>query len=98
MNEYVHGYSEIEANRLNDQADSLANLLHYDTLWEKGSLILEAGCGVGAQTKTVAPQNPDSQFISIDISQESVNQAKKVIKFISITVFVQKIENIFNNK
>ena len=67
MNKYVHGYSEIEANRLNNQADSLAALIHYDTIWEAGSLILEAGCGVGAQTKTVAPQNPNSQFISIDI-------------------------------
>ena len=46
MNKYVHGYSDDEANRLHDQADSLADLLHYDSVWEKGSIILEAGCGL----------------------------------------------------
>ena len=54
MNKYVHGYSDYEANRLHDQADSLADLLHYDSVWEKGSIILEAGCGIGAQTKIIA--------------------------------------------
>ncbi|MEO0896791.1 MAG: methyltransferase domain-containing protein [Bacteroidota bacterium] len=76
MNQYVHGYSDKEANRLNDQADSLAGLLHHDSLWEAGSIILEAGCGVGAQIKTVAPQNPESSFHSIDISHESIQQAQ----------------------
>ena len=85
MTKYIHGYSEIESNRLNDQADSLASLLHYDTLWEKGSLILEAGCGVGAQTRTVAPQNPTCQFLSIDISETSIKQAKSVIESRGIT-------------
>ena len=51
MSKYVHGYSEMETNRLNDQADSLANLIHYDSIWEEGALILEAGCGGGAQTR-----------------------------------------------
>ena len=56
MSEYVHGYSALEAERLNDQADSLAQLIHHDSIWNKGALILEAGCGVGAQTKSVALQ------------------------------------------
>ena len=64
MSNYVHGYSEVESMRLNDQADSLAKLLHYDSIWDDGSLILEAGCGIGAQTKTVAPQNNKSKFVS----------------------------------
>lgn len=80
MKKYVHGYSEVEANRLNDQADSLANLLHHDSVWENGSIILEAGCGVGAQTKTVALKNKNSKFISIDISIDSVNKAKSLIE------------------
>lgn len=79
MNKYVHGYSQSEANRLNDQADSLADLIHYDSIWEEGSLILEAGCGVGAQTKTVAFQNPNCKFISVDISKESIEEARNVI-------------------
>ena len=76
MNKYVHGYSDYEANRLHDQADSLADLLHYDSVWEKGSIILEAGCGIGAQTKIVAPKNRNSKFVSIDIALKSLEQAK----------------------
>ena len=78
MHSYVHGYSEQEAIRLKDQAGTLAKLIHYDSLWQEDSLILEAGCGVGAQTQTVAPQNPDCQFISVDISHESISEAQKM--------------------
>lgn len=79
MKKYVHGYSKTEATRLNDQADSLAQLIHHDSIWKEGSLILEAGCGVGAQTKTVTAQNPKSNFISIDISEDSVKEAQSLI-------------------
>lgn len=79
MNKYVHGYSDYEANRLHDQADSLAELLHYDSVWAKGSVILEAGCGIGAQTKIVAPKNLSSKFLSIDIALKSLEQAKIII-------------------
>ena len=77
MNKYVHGYSDDEANRPHDQTDSLADLLHYDSVWDKGSIILEAGCGIGAQTKIVAPKNRNAKFVAIDISSESLNQARK---------------------
>jgi len=54
IGEYVHGYSEREAVRLTDQATTLATLLHHDTSYPRGSLVLEAGSGVGAQTGTIA--------------------------------------------
>ena len=79
MSKYVHGYSVQEETRLNDQAETLAKLFHHDSFWEPGSLILEAGCGVGAQTKTIAPQNKLSKFISVDISEESVQKAKSMV-------------------
>ncbi len=96
MNKYVHGYSEMEANRLSAQADSLANLIHYDSIWEEGSLILEAGCGVGAQTKTVAAQNPKSKFISIDISEDSVREAETLINSKEIKNVEFKVADIFD--
>ncbi|MDX1285872.1 MAG: methyltransferase domain-containing protein, partial [Draconibacterium sp.] len=80
MSTYVHGYSVEETTRLNDQAETLANLFHHDSIWEPGSLILEAGCGVGAQTRTIAPKNPSSRFISIDISEESVEMTKNMVQ------------------
>ena len=50
--------------------------MHHDSVWDEGSIILEAGCGIGAQTKIVAPKNKNSSFVSIDISSESINQAR----------------------
>lgn len=82
---YVHGYSDREALRLNDQANTLDDIIHNDTVFAEGSLILEAGCGVGAQTKIIAAKNPDSNFISIDISDESIREAEKLTKSLGIT-------------
>ena len=77
---YVHGYTTVENQRLQDQAQTLAELLHNDSIFEPGSLILEAGCGVGCQTVTIAGQNPNCHFISIDISHESVDRAKERVR------------------
>jgi ubiquinone/menaquinone biosynthesis C-methylase UbiE len=96
MTKYVHGYSEREAKRLKDQANALDNLLHHDSTWNDGSLILEAGCGVGAQTKIIAPTNPGSKFISIDISRESVAQAEELIKDLGIKNVEFRQADIFN--
>jgi len=96
MNKYVHGYSQREAKRLNDQADSVAQILHHDTIWEEGSLILEAGCGVGAQTKTIAPKNPKCSFISIDRSLESISLAKKLTDSMGIDNVEYRETDIFD--
>ncbi|HBG28370.1 MAG: methyltransferase type 11 [Planctomycetes bacterium GWF2_41_51] len=77
--EYVHGYNPRENIRLQDQASTLAELLHHDTFYPKGSRVLEAGCGVGAQTITLAKNSPDALFTSIDISETSIAQARKKI-------------------
>ena len=76
---YVHGYSDREAERLFDQADTLTSIIHHDSFFPQGSRILEAGCGTGAQTLILAGQNPDCEFISIDISKESLSIAEKRI-------------------
>jgi len=81
---YVHGYSEREALRLNDQAATLDDIIHNDSRFSKESLVLEAGCGVGAQTKILATKNPDSNFISVDLSDDSIREAKGMIKSLGI--------------
>jgi ubiquinone/menaquinone biosynthesis C-methylase UbiE len=78
--DYVHGYSEEEANRLKDQANALVNLLHEDTKYPAGSKVLEAGCGVGAQTVMLAKNSPNAQITSIDISEESIKHAKELVE------------------
>jgi ubiquinone/menaquinone biosynthesis C-methylase UbiE len=74
---YVHGYDQREKIRLQDQASTLAELLHSDTLYPAGSRVLEAGCGVGAQTLTLARNSPQTHFNAVDISVSSVAEAQK---------------------
>lgn len=73
---YVHGYELREAERLRDQADVLVELLHSDTNYPAGSTILEVGCGVGAQTLTLARRNPGSSIVAIDRSPSSIAEAR----------------------
>jgi len=73
---YVHGYTEHEHTRLVDQATTLSELLHHDTRYPAGARVLEAGCGVGAQTVTLARNSPGAHFISIDLSVQSLDAAR----------------------
>lgn len=74
--DYVHGYTPAETRRLSDQAQTLADLLHDGTSYEPGSRVLEAGCGVGAQTVQLVTRSPGIDLVSVDISEESLTQAK----------------------
>ena len=76
-NTYVHGYDHRENIRLQDQASTLVELLHSDTFYPAGSRVLEAGCGVGAQTSTLARNSPDALITSVDISEVSATEAKR---------------------
>jgi SAM-dependent methyltransferase len=74
---YVHGYRPRENERLQDQADALVELLHFDTAYPAGSRVLEVGCGVGSQTITLARGSPHARFTSLDISLDSVATARR---------------------
>jgi SAM-dependent methyltransferase len=78
--DYVHGYSVRERSRLTDQATTLTDLLHADTFYPAGSLVLEVGCGVGAQTIILAGNSPQAAFTSIDISEESLAEARRQVR------------------
>jgi ubiquinone/menaquinone biosynthesis C-methylase UbiE len=74
---YVHGYDLKESIRLQDQASTLVELLHGDTSYPPGSRILEAGCGVGSQTITLARNSPEALITSVDISSASIAEARQ---------------------
>jgi SAM-dependent methyltransferase len=78
-NSYVHGYSSRESERLADQAQTLTDLLHHDTRYPAGSRVLEAGCGIGAQTVILARNSPGAIITSVDISEDSLKRAEKTI-------------------
>lgn len=92
---YVHGYGARESDRLQDQADSLVELLHHDTAYPEGSLVLEAGCGVGSQTITLAARSPGARFISIDRSADSLALAKRRIEQAGLSNVEFRQEDIF---
>lgn len=73
---YVHGYSGRESYRLDDQANALADLLQAGTAYPAGSRVLEAGCGVGAQTVHLVAASPGAHIVAFDVSDESLPQAR----------------------
>lgn len=82
---YVHGYDARENERLQDQAGTLVDLLHADTAYPAGSLVLEAGCGVGAQTITLAQRSPGARFTSVDVSAGSIAEARRRVERAGLT-------------
>lgn len=94
-NDYVHGYELREALRLQDQASTLVELLHSDTVYPPGHSVLEAGCGVGAQTVTLARNSPDARITSIDISEASLAQARGAIQAAGLSNVTLRQADIF---
>ncbi|HVM60761.1 MAG TPA: class I SAM-dependent methyltransferase [Verrucomicrobiae bacterium] len=93
---YVHGYNQHENIRLQDQASTLVDLLHSDTAYPAGSRVLEAGCGVGAQTVTLARNSPGASILSIDISENSLAEAKARVKAAGLTNVTFQQADIFH--
>ena len=93
---YVHGYEPREAQRLSDQANALAELLHHDSHYPPGTSLLEVGCGVGAQTVIVAARNPTMSIISVDISSESIQLAASRCRSAGITNVIFEVADLFD--
>lgn len=94
--DYVHGYTEREMTRLNDQSRTLTDLLHHDTRYPPGSRVLEMGCGVGAQTVFLARNSPAAEITSVDISPDSVAAARAAAEREGITNVTFQVANIFD--
>ncbi len=93
---YVHGYDSRENTRLQDQASTLVQLLHSDTVYPAGSTVLEAGCGVGAQTVTLARNSPGAKVTSVDISESSLAQARDAVAAAGLTNVTFRQADIFH--
>jgi ubiquinone/menaquinone biosynthesis C-methylase UbiE len=96
MGLYVHGYSENEACRLADQANTLAGLLHSSIRFPQGSRVLEAGCGTAAQTVYLARNNPGVQFISFDASRKSIDLAREKLVAEGLRNVQLEVADIYN--
>ncbi|MDD5487757.1 MAG: methyltransferase domain-containing protein [Candidatus Omnitrophica bacterium] len=78
--EYVHGYSEKQLKRLGDQAGALAGILHEGVRYPDNTSLLEIGCGTGSQSVILAANNPGVKITSVDISEVSLEVARKNAK------------------
>ncbi len=94
--DYVHGYSDRENTRLYNQANTLTALLHHDTAYPPESRVLEAGCGVGAQTIILARNSPEADITSVDISGESVEKARGLAEKEGVKNVTFGVADIFN--
>jgi SAM-dependent methyltransferase len=94
--DYVHGYSAREGARLTDQATTLTDLLHADTRYPPGSRVLEAGCGVGAQTVILAGNSPGAAVTAIDVSEESLAQARLRVRAAGLANVTFQAADIFD--
>ncbi|MCE5186983.1 MAG: methyltransferase domain-containing protein [Planctomycetaceae bacterium] len=86
---YVHGYSKRETQRLYEQAEILEAIIHGSTVFGAGEKVLEAGCGVGAQTRLLVRRSPNTEFTCIDVSEDSLAcaaQLKKAEAFENVTL------------
>jgi SAM-dependent methyltransferase len=92
---YVHGYSDRESTRLRDQSRTLAELLHHDTVYPPGANVLEAGCGVGAQTIILARRSPAARFVAVDASADSVEAAKAAVAQAGIANVSFQVADVF---
>ena len=54
--------------------------MHSDTAYPGGSTVLEAGCGIGAQTVTLARRSPGACITSVDVSAESIAEAERRVR------------------
>jgi len=93
--DYIHGYSDREHARLVDQATTLSDLLHAGTRYPAGSRVLEAGCGVGAQTVTLARNSPEARFTCVDVSPDSLAAARERARAASLSNVSFEVADLF---
>lgn len=65
----------------------------------EGKVILDAGCGSGYKALALVEANPGAKIVGIDISEESVNLARKRLKyhgFDNTEFYVLSLENLPN--
>jgi SAM-dependent methyltransferase len=55
----------------------LESILHEPGCFPAGSHILEAGCGIGAQSEILLRQHPDLYITAVDISADSLRHARE---------------------
>ena len=65
---YIHGFDEVEQERLVAQAKILENKIFEKIDFSERKNILEIGCGVGAQTEILINKFPNSHITGVELN------------------------------
>lgn len=75
-NNYLHGYSDYEQERLVLQADILSEYIYPNLNFDGIQTVLELGCGTGGQTIQLLKRYPNITITGIDVSEVQIEKAK----------------------
>lgn len=73
--QYIHGFSQEEQQRLLSQAEFLAKYIYPSINIQNYKSVLEIGMGVGAQTIQLLRQNPNLYIKGIELSEVQIGKA-----------------------
>jgi ubiquinone/menaquinone biosynthesis C-methylase UbiE len=76
---YIHGYSEIEAQRLIEQAEFLAPWVFNGVELDGVTRLLEVGVGVGAETRLLRARWPRMRVVGVDVSELQLQYAARTL-------------------
>lgn len=80
---YLHGFNDVEQNRLRKQAEFTEHTVYQDINLSEVKKLLEVGCGVGAQSEILLRRFPKMNLTSIDLSQKQLDAAKASLSKLS---------------
>jgi ubiquinone/menaquinone biosynthesis C-methylase UbiE len=73
---YLHGFSEVEQNRLRQQAEFAEHIIYKDIDFTRVNKLLEVGCGVGAQSEILLRRFPKIHLTGIELNEKQLLAAK----------------------
>jgi ubiquinone/menaquinone biosynthesis C-methylase UbiE len=82
---YIHGFSQIEQERLRKQARFAEYTVYQDVDFTRSTKILEVGCGVGAQSEILLRRFPNVFLTGIDKNQAQLEQAHSYLSGLPYT-------------
>jgi ubiquinone/menaquinone biosynthesis C-methylase UbiE len=74
--QYVHGFSREEQERLYRQAKFFEPYIYRHVDFSEQEALLEVGCGVGAQTEILLRRFPHLKITSVDASKKQLERAR----------------------
>lgn len=77
MTDYLHGYTDVERERLISQSRFLGPVIYENIDYPGCRKLLEVGCGVGAQLRLLLEKFPQLDVTGIDRSQTQIAAARQ---------------------